>query len=117
MFSSCGLSLTPSFARRVAFSELLRQLFSLRLRLQPEIAIPDWAVSQCDGGHGAAAGCAQLLRPSVAERLHVGRSVAELPPSKLSNFGHSVNFMDGFLYERRIGGWSPSPQEWPTSER
>src|ERR1700737_992041 len=91
MFSSCGLSLTPSFARRVAFSELLRQLFSLRLRLQPEIAIPDWAVSQCDGGHGAAAGCAQLLRPSVAERLHVGRSVAELPPSKLSNFGHSVN--------------------------
>jgi hypothetical protein len=34
----------PSFARRVAFSELLRQFFSLWLRLQPEMAIPAWAV-------------------------------------------------------------------------
>src|ERR1039457_3205184 len=65
---SCGLSL-PSFARPVAFYEQIRQFFSLCLRLVPEIAVPAWAVSQCDGGHGAAVGCAQLLLPSAADRL------------------------------------------------
>ena len=67
---SCGVSL-PSFSRRVAFSELLRHLFPLWLRLQPEMAIPAWAVSQCDGGHGAAAGCVQLLRPTAAQCHYV----------------------------------------------
>ena len=82
---SGGLSF-PSFGRRVAFSELprqvssfwlrrvssfwLRQVFSLWPRLQPEPAIPASAVSECDGGHGAAAGCARLLLPSAAECLH-----------------------------------------------
>ena len=33
------------------------------------MAIPSWAV--CDGGHGSAAGCAQLLLPSAAERLYL----------------------------------------------
>ena len=89
---SCGLSF-PTFARLVAFSELqqalsfwlrqvfspsprlafslwLRQVFSLWPPLQPEPAIPAWAVSECDGGHGAAAGCAQLLLRSAAECLH-----------------------------------------------
>src|SRR5580704_17714935 len=46
-----------------------RLFFSLWLRLQPEMAIPAWAVSQGDGGHGAAAGCAQPVLPSAAERL------------------------------------------------
>lgn len=83
----CGISL-PSFARRVFFVEVLRQLtfsgllrrvvcsavlrqfFSLWLGLQPEMAIPAWAVSQCDGGRAAAAGCAQFLQPSVTHRRH-----------------------------------------------
>jgi hypothetical protein len=64
---SCGLWL-PSFARHVAFFELLRQSFSPCLRLQPGMAIPPWAFSQCDGGHGAAAGCAQLLLLFAADR-------------------------------------------------
>jgi hypothetical protein len=52
----------------VAFSELLQQFFSLWLGLHPEMAIPAWAVWPCDGGHGVAAGCAQLLLPSAAQR-------------------------------------------------
>lgn len=32
---------------------------------------PAWALSQCDGGHAAAAGCARLLLLSAAERLYV----------------------------------------------
>src|ERR1700684_46756 len=87
---SCGFSF-PSFGRRLAFSELLRQVvwswsqqisslwlrqvFSFSLdefssvwpRLQPEPAIPAWAVSECDGGHGAAIRCWQLLLPSAAQ--------------------------------------------------
>jgi hypothetical protein len=67
----------PSFGRRSSFSELLQQVFSFSLRefsslwsrLQPEPAIPAWAVSVCDGGHGAATGCAQLLLPSAAQCL------------------------------------------------
>ena len=64
---SCGLSLT-SFARPVAFSELL-WFFSFFVSLQLGMAIPVRAVSPCDGGHGAAAGCAQLLLPYAADRL------------------------------------------------
>ena len=84
----------PSFERRLVFSKLLgqvflfwlqqvsslwlRQVFSFSLRefsslwsrLQPWPAIPAWAPSECDGVHGAAIGCAQLLLPSVAECLH-----------------------------------------------
>ncbi len=53
---------SPSFARFVAFSEMmLPQFFSLWVRLQPQAAVPAWAVSRCDDGHGAAAGCAQPL--------------------------------------------------------
>ena len=90
---SCGLSF-PTFAVLSAFSELLlqvlsfwlrqvfspsprqafslwlRQVFSLWPRFQLAPAIPAWAVSECDGGHVAAAGCAQLLPPSAAECLH-----------------------------------------------
>ena len=58
----------------VAFSVLLRQFVSLCLQHQPEVAIPAWAVSQCDGGRGAPGGCAQLLLPSAAERLYVFRA-------------------------------------------
>src|ERR1700676_3514169 len=35
------------------------------------MAIPAWAVSQCDGGHGVEAGCGRLLLPSAAERFHL----------------------------------------------
>src|SRR5450756_2880755 len=35
------------------------------------MAIPAWAVSQCDGGHGSAVGCARLLLPSAAERRNL----------------------------------------------
>jgi hypothetical protein len=35
------------------------------------MAIPSWAVSQCDGGHGSAAGCERLLLPYAAERLYL----------------------------------------------
>src|SRR5450755_3503757 len=38
------------------------------LWFQSEIAVPAQAVSQCGDGHGEAAGCEQLLHPSVAER-------------------------------------------------
>jgi Enoyl-(Acyl carrier protein) reductase len=69
------------------------------------MAIPAWAVSQYDGGHGSEAGCARFLRPCVGERLYLfgarpqvfrnrsrchRQSVAELCPSKPSNFGHFV---------------------------
>src|ERR1022692_2683678 len=54
---------------RQVFSFWLRQVFSLWPRLQPEPAIPAAAVSECDGGHGAAAGCARLLLPSAAAAL------------------------------------------------
>ncbi len=75
---SSGLSFL-SFARRLASSQLLRQVFSssprqpfsLWPRLQPELAIPAWAVSACDGGHGAAPGCAQLLLLSASECLYL----------------------------------------------
>jgi hypothetical protein len=106
---SCEVSL-PSFSRRVAFSELSRQLFSVWLRLLPEMAIPAWAVWQCDGGHGAAAECVQLLRPAVAQCHYVfgarpqdtsqsfwlswsqcGRTIS----IKLSDFGHSDNLWGG----------------------
>jgi hypothetical protein len=62
---------SPPFARCLTFSEMLPQFFSFWVRLQAEMAIPAWAVSQCDGGHGAAAGCAQVLLPSGAESLQV----------------------------------------------
>jgi hypothetical protein len=35
----------------VAFFELVLQFFFFWVRLQPEVAIPAGAVSQCDGGH------------------------------------------------------------------
>jgi len=59
-----------SFWLRQVFSLWPRQVFSLWPRLQPEPAIPASAVSECDGGHGAAAGCARLLLPSAAQCLH-----------------------------------------------
>jgi hypothetical protein len=65
---SCGLSL-PSFAWPAVFSELLWQFSSSWVSLQFEMAIPALAVSSCDGGHGATAGCAQLLLPSAVGRL------------------------------------------------
>jgi hypothetical protein len=78
---SCGLS-SPSFARCVAFFEMLLQFFSLWVRLHPQMAIPAWAVSKCDGGHGAAAGCAQLLLPYAAERLYLfGARPQDMPES------------------------------------
>jgi hypothetical protein len=56
----------------VDFSELRRQVFLLwLLRLQPEVVIPAWAVSPCDGGHAAAAECAQLLLPSAPGLLYL----------------------------------------------
>jgi hypothetical protein len=63
----CGLSL-PSSVCPADFFDLLRQFSSLCLWFQSEIAVPAQAVSQCGGGHGEAAGCEQLLHPSVAER-------------------------------------------------
>jgi hypothetical protein len=33
--------------------------------------MPAWAVSRCDGGHAAVAGCAQLLLPFAAECLQL----------------------------------------------
>ncbi len=65
---SCGLSL-PSFAWPALFSELLWQFSSSWVSLQLELAIPVRAGSPCDGGHGAMAGCAQLLLPSAVGRL------------------------------------------------
>src|SRR5664279_1221488 len=35
------------------------------------MAIPAWAVSQCDDGHGSVVGCARLLLPSAAERRNL----------------------------------------------
>jgi len=64
---SCGLSL-PSFARPVAFPERL-WFFSFWVSLQLGMSIPVRAVSPCDGGHGAAAGFAQLLLPSAVGHL------------------------------------------------
>ena len=41
-----------------------------------------WAVSPCDGGHGAAAGCAQLLLPFAAECLQLfGALLQGIPES------------------------------------
>ena len=76
--SSFWLRQVSSFWLRQVFSLWLRQvsslwprqIFSLWPRLQPEPAIPAAAVSECDGGHGAAAGCARLLLPSAAQCLH-----------------------------------------------
>jgi|ERR1017187_2257688 hypothetical protein len=81
----------PSFGRRLAFSGLLRQVFSFLLRefsslwsrLQPEPAIPAWAVSECDGGHDAAIGCEQLLLPSAAQCL---RGLGVRPQGILESF-------------------------------
>ena len=67
--SSLWLRQVFSFWLRQVSSLWLRQVFSLWPRLQPEPAIPAAAVSECDGGHGAAAGCARLLLPSAAECL------------------------------------------------
>ena len=85
----CALS-SPSFARCVPFSEMLPQFFSLWLRLQPEMAIPAWAVLQGDGGHGSAAGCEQLLLPSAAERLYLfGARPQGMPESFSSSWPES----------------------------
>ena len=59
----------PFFAQPVAFSELLWQFFSFFVSLQLGMTIPVRAVSPCDGGHGAAAGFAQLLLPSAVGHL------------------------------------------------
>jgi hypothetical protein len=67
--SSFWLRQVSSFWLRQVFSLWLRRVSSLWPRLQPEPAIPAAAVSECDGGHGAAAGCARLLLPSAAECL------------------------------------------------
>jgi hypothetical protein len=131
---SCGFSLS-SFAQPGAFLELKRQLFSFCLLLQPEMAIPACAVSQCDGGHGAAAECAQLLLQSAADRLYVfgarpqgnrnrlrchGYSVTELAPPKLSNCGQSVpdswpaqTSHGSFRRHERFGGGSVDSQNNP----
>ena len=66
----CELS-SRSFGWCAAFSELMARFFWLWVQRQAQVATPAWAVSQCDRGHDAAAGCAQLLLPSAAERLHL----------------------------------------------
>ena len=51
-----------------------RRFFSFSfswLLLLLEIATAAWAVSPCDDGHGAAAGCAQLLLPFADECLQL----------------------------------------------
>ncbi len=68
--SSFWLRQVFSLWPRQVFSLWPRQVFSLWPQLQPEPAIPASAVSECDGGHGAAAGCARLLLPSAAQCLH-----------------------------------------------
>src|SRR5208283_311061 len=65
---SCGLSL-PSFAWPAVFSELLCRFPLLGYRFNLDMAIPVRAVSPCDGGRGATAGCGQLLLPSAVGRL------------------------------------------------
>ena len=46
------------------------------------MAIPAWAVSQCDGGHVEEAGCGQLLLPSAAERFYLfGALLQGMPES------------------------------------
>jgi hypothetical protein len=84
---------------------MLPQFFSLWVRLQLQIAIPAWTVSQSGGGHGAAVGCAQLLLASGVEHPCVfgarpqgmlGSFSLSWPECdrtirfKLSNFGHFV---------------------------
>ena len=68
--SSFWLRQVFSLWLRQVSSFWLQQIFSLWPWLQPGPAIPAAAVSECDGGHGAAAGCARLLLPSAAQCLH-----------------------------------------------
>ena len=46
------------------------------------MAIPAWAASQCDDGHGSAVGCAQLLLQSAVDRLYsFGVRLLDMPES------------------------------------
>src|ERR1035437_2052435 len=71
------------------------------------MAIPAWAVSQCDGDHGAAAGCAQLLLPSAAERLYLfGAHPQGMPESFYSSWPESRRSIPVQAH----GTWQDSPK-------